>query len=269
MKRALLFSLLFSIEAVATEPRLYVFDCGLISMKSLQMFNLQDHESSVRQFSVPCYMVEHKQGRLFFDGGLPEKYVDPGNRSGEGGVSMSYDRWIIDQLEDMSLKIADIDYAAFSHLHFDHAGAANAFSGSHVLMQIREWEAATQVGGGFIDPSLISELSEEDLSFIDGDYDVFGDGSVRLIFTPGHTPGHQLLLVDLANTGAVLLSGDLYHTQANRRLRRAPLFNVDAEQTYESMDRVEELLRDSGATLWIGHDKALTDSLKKAPQFYD
>ena len=136
-------------------------------------------------------------------------------------------------------------------------------------MQQKEWDAAFGDGGAFVDTTLIGGLKGAKITFIDGDYDVFGDGSVRLIYTPGHTPGHQSLFVSLENTGEILLSGDLYHTRANRRLRRAPTFNFDAAQTLASMEKVEELLTSTGATLWIEHDKALADTLKKAPQYYD
>ncbi len=78
-----------------------------------------------------------------------------------------------------------------------------------------------------------------------------------------------MLLVNLANTGPVLLSGDLYHFRENRSLRRAPTFNFDAAETYKSMDKVEAVIKATGATLWIEHDKALADTLKKAPAFYD
>jgi glyoxylase-like metal-dependent hydrolase (beta-lactamase superfamily II) len=104
---------------------------------------------------------------------------------------------------------------------------------------------------------------------LDGDHDVFGDGSVRIIYTPGHTPGHQALLVNLSNTGPVILSGDLFHFRANRRLRRAPTFNYDPVMTLESMDRIEALIKETDAALWIEHDKALADTLRKAPEFYD
>ena len=112
-------------------------------------------------------------------------------------------------------------------------------------------------------------LKDADVKFLQDDHDVFGDGSVTLIYAPGHTTGHQVLLLEMENTGKLMLSGDLYHTRANRRLRRAPTFNVDAEQTFESMDKVEKILKETGATLWIEHDKALADGLKKAPLYYD
>lgn len=100
-------------------------------------------------------------------------------------------------------------------------------------------------------------------------FDAFGDGSVRLIFTPGHTPGHQSLRVRLERAGKIPLSGDLYHTRANRRLQRVPRFNTDSAQTLASMDKVDKLLTASEAVLWIERDKALTDTLQKAPDFYD
>ena len=262
------FFLLSSMCAVAG-PKLYVFDCGTAQMDSLEMFNLTPEESDVRELFIPCYIIRHGEDILFWDGGLPQSVVGTEPPESAEGPSMQYDRWIIDQLADMGLSPADITHVAYSHLHFDHAGAANELLDNTVIMQQTEWDKAFEEGHGFVDPSLFDGLKNIDLKLIDGDYDVFGDGSVRLIYTPGHTPGHQSLLVMLENTGPVVLSGDLYHTQANRKLRRVPTFNYNAEQTLQSMDKMDKLLAATGATLWIGHDKALADTLKKAPAFYD
>jgi glyoxylase-like metal-dependent hydrolase (beta-lactamase superfamily II) len=259
---------LFSSHAFAG-PKLYVFDCGLVNMDNLEIFGLTPEDSQVRQLFVPCYLIEHPKGRLLWDGGLPKSVADAQGPVSSQGATMEYERWIVDQLADMSLTPADISHVAYSHLHFDHAGAANAFLEGEVIMQRREWDAAFGESVAFMDTSLFEGLKQANLSLIDGDYDVFGDGSVRLIYTPGHTPGHQVLLLSLENSGKILLSGDLYHTRANRELRRPPVFNHDADQTRASMDKVEQLLADSGAALWIEHDKALADSLKKAPQYYD
>jgi glyoxylase-like metal-dependent hydrolase (beta-lactamase superfamily II) len=262
--------LLFCCQAFAG-PKLYVFDCGLLNFESLEIFNLKDDESAVRQLFVPCYLVEHPGGRLLWDGGLPKTIADAEDPVViEGaGATMLYDRWLVDQLADMGITAADISHVAYSHLHFDHVGAANAFVETNVIMQQREWDAAFGKEVEYVDTTLFEGLRQTKVTFIDGDYDVFGDGSVKLIYTPGHTPGHQVLLVTLKNTGKILLSGDLYHTRANRRLRRVPTFNHDAAQTVASMEKVEQLLTEIGATLWIEHDKALADTLKKAPQYYD
>jgi len=261
--------LLLLSSQVFAGPKLYIFDCGLLNLENLEIFNLAEDESDVRQMFVPCYLIEHEDGLLLWDGGLPKTVADAEGPVAIDGGTLAYDRWIEDQLADMGIRPADITYVAYSHLHFDHAGAANAFLQSKVLMQKEEWDASFGEGGEFVDTTLFDGLKRADVAFIDGDHDVFGDGSVRLIFTPGHTPGHQSLLVTLEHTGKILLSGDLYHTQANRSLKRVPLFNTDSALTLASMDKVEKLLTISGAKLWIEHDKALADTLKKAPDFYD
>ena len=260
--------LLFSVHAVAG-PKLYVFDCGNVHMDSLEMFNLKPEESSVRELFVPCYLIQHEKGTLIFDTGLPKAIADAGQPVASPGSTVKYDRWIMDQLQQMGINPADITYTAYSHLHFDHAGAANNLAAGTVLMQQVEWDSAFEPGHSYVDPRLFEGLKQAKLQLLNGDHDMFGDGSVRLIYTPGHTPGHQSLLVDLDNTGPILLSGDLYHTQANRQLHRVPGFNFSAEQTLASMDKVDALLKETGATLWIEHDKALADSLKKAPAYYD
>jgi glyoxylase-like metal-dependent hydrolase (beta-lactamase superfamily II) len=98
---------------------------------------------------------------------------------------------------------------------------------------------------------------------------VFGDGSVTVIATPGHTPGHQSLLVKLPNTGAIVLSGDAVHFKSNWENRGVPVGNFNKEQTLASMQKISDILTKEKAQLWINHDKAQRDSLKLAPGFYD
>jgi glyoxylase-like metal-dependent hydrolase (beta-lactamase superfamily II) len=98
---------------------------------------------------------------------------------------------------------------------------------------------------------------------------VFGDGSVTIIATPGHTPGHQSLLVKLPKTGAVLLSGDAVHFKDNWDNRRVPAQNADKDQTVASMQRMADLMARERAELWINHDKAQRDRQKMAPDFYE
>lgn len=261
--------LIFISSQAFAGPKLYVFDCGLLTLDSLEIFNLKEGESSVRQMFVPCYLIEHEKGRMLWDGGLPKSVAEAEGPVSFAGGTMVYKRWIVDQMADMDISPIDVDHVAYSHLHFDHVGAANFFGNSNVIMQKKEWATAFSGESEVVDAALFDRLKEENISLIDGDYDVFGDGSVKLIFTPGHTPGHQALLIALENTGQILLSGDLYHTRANRNLRRAPTFNHDAEQTLKSMTKVENLLSENGATLWIEHDKAFADTLKMAPHYYD
>jgi len=104
---------------------------------------------------------------------------------------------------------------------------------------------------------------------LDDDFDIFGDGKVQIINAPGHTPGHQVLYLELENLGPLILSGDLYHTQVNRSEKRVPIINVDVDQTRKSMDKVEKLIAETGAALWIEHDLALFKTLETAPAYYD
>jgi glyoxylase-like metal-dependent hydrolase (beta-lactamase superfamily II) len=257
-------------STAGAELRLYVFDCGLIGAEDISMFNLSNDETPVRELFVPCYLIDHPDGKMIWDGGLPLAMAGQGRVEEEGGVYMIYDRSLIDQLADMDLEPADIDLVAFSHLHYDHVGAANEFAGSTLLIQDTEYEAGfVNVTNPIFQPDLYMDLKDSEMKVLSGDHDVFGDGSVMIISAPGHTPGHQALLLRLANTGNVILSGDLYHFQMSRKLRRAPTFNTDAEETFRSMDKVESIIEAENATLWIEHEKALADTLEMAPAYYN
>lgn len=265
-------SALFLCSSVAhTAPKLYVFDCGLLNFDDISRFSVGNEETEVRQMFVPCYLIEHEEGRLLWDSGLPIEFAGGDIVDRRPGTWLRYDVSILDQLAAMGLTPQDIDYLALSHFHFDHAGGANEFAESTLLVQQTEYEAAFQRAdeiSGY-DPSLFGALEDSERVLLDGDYDVFSDGTVRIIATPGHTPGHQVLLVDLAETGPVMLSGDLYHFEESRAWRRVPTFNVDAEQTLESMDKVDLVLEETAATLWIEHNLELANRLRKAPEYYD
>ena len=110
---------------------------------------------------------------------------------------------------------------------------------------------------------------EQPVTTLEGDRDAFGDGSVTILATPGHTPGHQSLLVKLARTGTVLLSGDAAHFKENWDNRRVPEINFNKEQTSASMRRLAEIMAKEKAQLWINHDKAQRDGQKLSPDFYE
>ncbi|MBT4519121.1 MAG: N-acyl homoserine lactonase family protein [Halieaceae bacterium] len=255
---------------MASTVRLYVFNCGMLRLDSLEDFSISDDETDIRDLIVPCYVIEHKKGVLLWDGGLPSATADIEGWHGEAMLSR-LDRTLAEQLPAIDLDMNSFDYVAFSHMHFDHVGVANELSGATLIIQKPEYEAAfaDEVTMPGAIPALYGGLKEAERIFIEGDHDVFGDGSVRIISAPGHTPGHQVLFINLANTGPVLLSGDLYHFAISRRDRRVPKFNVDREQTLSSMDTVEAFIKESGASLWIEHELSFFEQLKKAPAFYD
>jgi glyoxylase-like metal-dependent hydrolase (beta-lactamase superfamily II) len=102
-----------------------------------------------------------------------------------------------------------------------------------------------------------------------GDHDVFGDGTVVIKPSPGHTPGHLVLYVKLAKTGGVVLSGDLYHYPEERTLNRLPVADANEAETKRSREELDAFLTKTGATLWIQHDLVAHNRLRKAPQYYD
>jgi N-acyl homoserine lactone hydrolase len=107
------------------------------------------------------------------------------------------------------------------------------------------------------------------LQLLDGDTDVFGDGSVTLVFTPGHTPGNQSLLIHLKNFGFIILSGDVVHLKENFEKNIVPSLNTNAPESIASMEKIRRMIATYKATLFINHDKKQTDKLKLLPAFYD
>ena len=256
-------------EATSASPRLYVFDCGNLRVADPGRFSLTMDEVSTLDLSVPCYLIEHPGGTLLWDAGLADSLAEGSPHTQENGTVTTVTTTLRAQLEELGYQPADITYLALSHLHYDHAGNANDFSASTWLIQRPEHEAAFGGAGGFFDLTLYADLENSETMLLDGDHDVFGDGTVVIKSAPGHTPGHQVLFVDLAETGPVVLSGDLYHFPENRTLKRVPTFNFDEAETLASMDLVEDFLIESGARLWIEHDSAANALLNKSPAYYE
>ncbi len=256
-------------QTPASALRLYVFNCGHIRFETLEAFSIEDDETDVRELIVPCYVVEHPDGRMLWDGGLPSSTAEADGWQGNNRL----DQTLASQLAevDLGFDLSSLDYVAFSHMHYDHVGVANEIEGATWLVQGPEYEA--MFGGASDVPAAQSELYENmrdaERIILDGDHDVFGDGRVRILSAPGHTPGHQVLFLDLADTGPLVLSGDLYHFRLSRADRRVPTFNSDREETLASMDRIEAFVEEVGATFWIEHDLALFEELDKVPAYYE
>jgi len=258
-----------SVDQASAALRLYVFDCGHLRIADPGRFSLTMDEVSTLDLSVPCYLVEHPDGTLLWDAGLSDSLAEGSPHTQANGTVTTVTVTLRAQLAALGYQPADITYLALSHLHYDHAGNANDFAVSTWLVQRPEHEAAFGDARGFFDRALYAELETSETMLLDGDHDVFGDGTVVIKSAPGHTPGHQVLFVDLAETGPLVLSGDLYHFPENRTLKRVPTFNFDEAETLASMDAVEDFLIESGARLWIEHDIAANALLDKSPAYYE
>ena len=157
---------------------------------------------------------------------------------------------------------SDIRYLAISHAHGDHVGNVDMFPQATLLVQ--EAEYLDPLGAPNFKP-------DQPVVKAEGDYDVFGDGSVMLISTPGHSPGHQCLLVKMPQTVAILFSGDSPHTQANWDTHRTPNQGTSAAQALAlaSLDRMAEVLQQYNATLWIGHETTEVPLRNYSPAYYE
>jgi N-acyl homoserine lactone hydrolase len=265
-------SALLSVASLASAgPQLTVFDCGKLNFESITAFGLSDDATEVRELFVPCYLIQHEKGLLLWDFGLPLEIAGAGRVDLQPGSSMQYDRSLLQQMKKLQLKPDDINFIAPSHMHFDHVGAIGAFPKATLLIARKEYTAAFSDAEAnvYYDSSLYAAAADNPRVLLDNDYDVFGDGTVMIIPAPGHTPGHQVLLVRLANSGTIVLSGDLYHFEASVKQHAVPEFNTDPAQTRSSMAKVEALLKSESATLWIEHNMAFAKSLKLSPASYD
>jgi glyoxylase-like metal-dependent hydrolase (beta-lactamase superfamily II) len=191
--------------------------------------------------------------------------------------AFTVDRPLLPQLAAIGYTPADITYLALSHYHGDHVANANAFASSTWIVQQGDYDAIfaprrdTQKKLGAVgNAAYFTDLAKSKTLLLKGeDHDVFGDGTVVIKFTPGHTPGHQSLFLKLAKTGPVLLSGDLYHYPEEITYKRIPSFDSDKEQTAKSRAMIEEFVKKNNAQLWIQHDYTAGIKRKIAPEFYE
>jgi len=274
-RRSLLATLLVAATSASAQSpvksvRLYVFDCG--HLKSGNPTVLLDRGVTVTDMSVEAFLIVHPKGTLLWDSGvIPDELVVP---TGTVEARATVHTTLKDQLAAIGYKPSDINYLALSHYHYDHSANANNFAAATWLVQ--RPERAFMFPDKPRDMPVQGEarwtkLKDAKTKILDGDYDVFGDGSVMIIATPGHTPGHQSLLVTLKKTGPVLLSGDLYHYPAERTL---PDFNPfatlgDPAQEKVSKAKVEAMLKKKHAQLWIQHDILANAKLRKSPAYYE
>jgi N-acyl homoserine lactone hydrolase len=251
--------------------RLYIFDCGVIHTTNGDAYSLKKEEMASTEMSIPCILVAHPKGTLMWDNGdIPDRAFPPGGGRATLGV-VTQDRPLLPQLAAAGYAPGDITYLSMSHYHGDHVANANAFASATWL--VRKVERDRMFSAEPIVRSPVenySELKNSRTIILDKDeWDVFGDGTVVIKSTPGHTPGHNVLFLKLKKTGPIVLSGDLYHYPEERTLGRLPVAEFNKDQTAASRAELEVFLKKTGAQLWIEHDIIGNAKLKKAPAFYE
>jgi N-acyl homoserine lactone hydrolase len=258
--------------------RVYILDCGKITGVGAAAFGFKDGELATTEMTTPCYLIVHPKGTMMWDvGEIPDSaFKGDGSEAKAGAFTVS--KPLLPQLAALGYTPADIKYLGLSHYHGDHVANANAFASSTWLVQQIEHDAmfappkpdSKAKGSNAPNTAYFGELAKSKTILLKSeDHDVFGDGTVVIKFSPGHTPGHQSLFLKLAKTGPVLLSGDLYHYPEELTLKRIPGFDFDQNQTAKSREAIEAFVKKSNAQLWIQHDAAAGRTRKKAPEYYD
>jgi N-acyl homoserine lactone hydrolase len=261
----------FAREGAPGVQRMYVFDCGINQTKDLSRWSPGVNVGVAFEFSDNCYLIQHAKGLMLWDSGLPDKIAESPGGVTRGVIHSLVPKTLASQLASIGVAPEQIKYLAFSHTHSDHVGNANYFTAATLYMQEAEYDAAFGPNSAKFnfDTSLYDKLRNSPVVKLHGDYDVFGDGSVVILSTPGHTPGHQSLFVRLPKRGGVVLSGDATHFQDNWVNRRVPANNFDKEQSVKSMDKLAAFMTANNAQLWINHDKAQSSGIPKAPAFIE
>ena len=244
--------------------RLYVIDCGWAHAADQSLWSPGVNAGVPIDFSDDCYLIHHSsEVYLLWDTGFTDRLaaIPDGVANPALGQTSHRTQTLVAALAALGVKPADVRYVAISHVHPDHAGNVGVFPDATLIIQKAEWDYAMTLPQKPFGP-------DRKAMQIEGDKDLLGDGSVMILSTPGHTPGHQSLLVHLEKTGDVVLSGDAVHFQSNWDNRRVPGFNADKAQSAASMEKIARVLAQNHAQLWINHDKPSSDARRRAPEFY-
>ncbi len=260
-----------AVEPAAAEPvaevtedkplHVAVLDCGTIAVSNMDAFSSAgDYAGQADELTDTCYVVHHPKGILLWDLGVPGILKEAGPVV-QDIFTVSLNATITDQLAEHGLTPADVDYVSISHSHFDHIGQIDQVQGATWLVHQAELETMIPSDGSVPDTTAdqiaqfnaFKNLKREAFT---GEKDVFGDGSVVIFETPGHTPGHTSLQLTMPESGPILLTGDLYHRSESRALNRVPRFNVNEEQTMASMAAFEARAAALGAKVIIQHEPA-------------
>jgi glyoxylase-like metal-dependent hydrolase (beta-lactamase superfamily II) len=260
------------VPAPTSALRLYVFNCGKIEVLDISVFQPGIDKGKHKTLTDSCYLVVHPKGTMMWDTGLPDALAQkPEGITFMNTFVMRMPQTLVSQLKEIGYAPESINMLGISHMHGDHVGNVGLFPKAQLLIQKEEYAAAfgPEPSKYGFDPSSYASLKSNPVKTLEGDYDVFGDGTVMIKRMVGHTPGHQALFVKLPKTGNILLSGDLAHYTDNWEHKRVPSFNFNKEQSIQSMEDTAKFLKDNNAVLWIQHDLEQNAGIKHAPAYYE
>lgn len=246
--------------AQAPDMSLTRFECGtpaaptLVNQRFTDTYNYGDLKI---QFVYSCYLIKHGDRYMVWDTGFAVNAPDRGPKVG-----------LVEQLAQINVKPDQVNFVGISHYHGDHIGQVGSFPKATLLIGQGDWDVLTSPKPpANANPAPFQHWikGEGKLETVPQDKDVFGDGSVIMLYTPGHTPGHHSLFVKLPQAGAFILVGDLAHFQENLDGNGVPAFNTDRGQTLASLDRVKKMAAAHKATIILQHDARHVDKLPAFP----
>ncbi len=246
-------------QQAAPEVTLTRMECGTPRAPAdvnLRFSDTLAHPNLVLQLVFSCYLIKHGDDYMLWDTGF-------GPEAGATAPKVA----LAEQLAKVGVKPEQVKFIGISHYHPDHTGGAAAFPSATLIIGKADWELLQNPpkgvntaplkhwlsGGGKVEPIAL-------------DHDVFGNGAVMILSTPGHTAGHHSAMVKLAKTGPVILSGDAAHFRENYEVNGVPTFNVDRSQTLASLDRIKKLVANAKATFIIQHDPRDVAKLPAYPE---
>jgi glyoxylase-like metal-dependent hydrolase (beta-lactamase superfamily II) len=252
-------------------PRLYIFDNGVIAGLDPKIFGFTKEQLKSVDFVNQSYLVVHPRGTVMFDtGGVGDDKFPAGGGMAKEGI-MTASKKLVPQMEAAGYKPSDVTYLVLSHYHSDHTGNANLFAGATWIVQKAEHDVMfAEKPLPIMQQATYSALKTAKTKILnDEGFDIFGDGTVVIKSTPGHTPGHQVMLVKLAKFGPVILSGDLYHYPEEIATGKTPDFEFNPGQSAKSRAAVQAWAKEQNAKLWIEHDGPTHANLPKSPKYLD
>lgn len=258
--------------------KMYAFTCGTVKMDK-SWITAGRGMGQIVDIPVPMFLISHPKGLVIFDTGMhPDvaedalKYYGIAPFVNDIQPVMKPDWAINRQIEKLGFRLEDVKYVILSHLHFDHAGGMTLFPNSTFILREEELRSAWWPESYLRGYSYKDYKDTREYKFIrlgDEEYDVFGDGALICIDTKGHTPGHQALILNLPNSGMIVLTGDACYTRENLEERIVPGILWNPGLAIKAIDRFKFFQERYKAYIITGHDSDGWEKVKKAPEYYD